>query len=62
MKRLFLLLALVMGSCACEEKPTPLPIPMKIHMNTSRGWELVPIAAMEVCPQKLPMTSVSTVV
>ena len=27
MKRLFLLLALVMGSCACEEKPTPLPIP-----------------------------------
>ena len=27
MKRIFLLLALVMGSCACEEKPTPLPIP-----------------------------------
>ena len=27
MKRIFLLLALVMGSCACEEKPTPDPIP-----------------------------------
>ena len=27
MKRFFLLLALVMGSCACEEKPTPDPIP-----------------------------------
>ena len=28
MKRLFLLLALIMGSCACEEKPTPTPIPI----------------------------------
>ena len=27
MKRIFLLLALVMGSCACEEKPTPEPGP-----------------------------------
>ena len=27
MKRLFLLLALILGSCACEEKPTPTPIP-----------------------------------
>ena len=27
MNRFFLLLALVMGSCACEEKPTPDPIP-----------------------------------
>ena len=27
MKRLFLLMALILGSCACEEKPTPLPIP-----------------------------------
>ena len=27
MKRLFLLMALILGSCACEEKPTPTPIP-----------------------------------
>ncbi len=28
MKRLFPLMALIMGSCACEEKPTPTPIPI----------------------------------
>ena len=28
MKRLFLLMALILGSCACEEKPTPTPTPI----------------------------------
>lgn len=41
---------------------TPVPIPKKMHRRTSTGCELVPTAAREVLPQKLPITRVSTVV
>ena len=40
---------------------TPVPNPRKMHRRISTGWALVPTAARDEEPQKLPITRVSTV-
>ena len=40
---------------------TPVPRPRKMQRSISTGCELVPTAAREREPQKLPITNVSTV-
>ena len=46
----------------CETRmDTPVPSPRNTHSRISTGWLLVPTAASDTEPQKLPITSVSTV-